>query len=108
MKLIRTDMAYRGEFSDTVEKYYNWNIEITHKPPTVKGFVPQTGRWQVERSFAWLNFFRRLDKDHERLPESSVAFIQVAFINIFLKGVVRNFKHVLRKNIWQQFILQTC
>ncbi|WP_072363036.1 transposase [Chitinophaga sancti] len=47
--------------------------------------VPQTGRWQVERSFAWLNFFRRLDKDHERLPESSVAFIQVAFINILLK-----------------------
>ncbi|WP_143708933.1 transposase, partial [[Flexibacter] sp. ATCC 35208] len=46
---------------------------------------PQTGRWQVERSFAWLNFFRRLDKDHERLPESSVAFIQVAFINIPLK-----------------------
>ncbi|WP_083571709.1 transposase [Chitinophaga sancti] len=43
------------------------------------------GRWQVERSFAWLNFFRRLDKDHERLPESSVAFIQVAFINILLK-----------------------
>ncbi|OMP75493.1 IS5 family transposase [[Flexibacter] sp. ATCC 35208] len=56
MKLIRTDMAYRGEFSDTVEKYYKWNIEITQKPPTVKGFVPQTGRWQVERSFAWRKY----------------------------------------------------
>ena len=36
-----------------------------------KDFVPQTGRWQVERSFACLNFFKRLDKDHERIPESS-------------------------------------
>jgi transposase len=75
MKLIRTDKAYRGEFSQVVENWYNWKIEITQKPLSVKGFIPQTGRWQVERSFAWLNFFRRLDKDHEKLPESAIAFI---------------------------------
>jgi transposase len=85
MKLIRTDKAYRGEFSQVVENWYNWKIEITQKPPSVKGFIPQTGRWQVERSFAWLNFFRRLDKDHEKLPESAIAFIQIAFISILLK-----------------------
>ncbi|WP_322518432.1 IS5 family transposase [Chitinophaga sancti] len=85
MKLIRTDKAYQGEFSDMVENYYKWKMEIAQKPPTVKGFVPQKGRWQVERSFAWLNNFRRLSKDYERLPESSVAFIQVAFISILLK-----------------------
>lgn len=85
MKLIRTDKAYRGEFSEIVENYYRWRMEITQKPPSVKGFIPKTGRWQVERSFSWLNFFRRLDKDHEKLPESSVAFIQVAFINILPK-----------------------
>ncbi|WPQ60146.1 transposase [Chitinophaga sancti] len=27
MKLIRTDKAYRGGFTDIVEKYYKWNIE---------------------------------------------------------------------------------
>lgn len=85
MKLIRTDKAYRGEFSEVVEKWYKWKIEITQKPPSVKGFIPQTGRWQVERSFAWLNFFRRLDKDYEKLPGSAVAFIQIAFISILLK-----------------------
>ncbi|WPV68253.1 IS5 family transposase [Chitinophaga sp. LS1] len=85
MKLILADKAYRGEFSEIVENWYSWKMEISQKPPSAKGFIPQTGRWQVERSFAWLNFFRRLDKDHERLPESSVAFIQVAFINILLK-----------------------
>lgn len=85
MKLIRTDKAYRGAFSEIVENYYRWGMGITQKPPSVKGFIPQTGRWQVERSFAWLNFFRRLDKDHEKLPESAVAFIQLAFISILLK-----------------------
>jgi hypothetical protein len=47
MKLIRTDKAYRGEFSLGVENWYNWKMEITQKPPSVKGFIPQTGRWQV-------------------------------------------------------------
>jgi transposase len=32
-----------------------------------------------------LNFFRRLDKDHEKLPESAIAFIQIAFTSILLK-----------------------
>ncbi|WPV70628.1 IS5 family transposase [Chitinophaga sp. LS1] len=85
MKLIRTDKAYCGDFSEMVEKYYKWKMEITQKPPSEKGFVPQKGRWQVERSFAWLNNFRRLSKDYEKLPESAVAFIQVAFISILLK-----------------------
>lgn len=81
MKLIRTDKAYRGKFSEVDEKYYKWRREITQKLPSVKGFIPQTGRWQVERSFAWLNFFRRLDKAHEKLPCTSVAFMQLCFGN---------------------------
>ena len=51
---------------------------------TEKGFVPQKGRWQVERSFAWENFYRRLSKDYEKTVDSSVAFIQLAFISIIL------------------------
>ena len=38
----------------------------------------------MERSFAWLNFFRRLAKDYEKTVESSFAFIQIAFIDIFI------------------------
>lgn len=44
MKLIRTDKAYRGEFCEIVENWYNRKMEITQKPPSVKGFIPQTGR----------------------------------------------------------------
>ncbi|MEO0582036.1 MAG: transposase, partial [Bacteroidota bacterium] len=53
-------------------------------PPSAQGFVPQIGRWQVERSFGWMGFFRRLSKDYEKLPQSSVAFIQLMFITIIL------------------------
>lgn len=87
MQLIRADGAYRGEFSEVVTEIYKWKIDISQKPESAKGFVPQTGRWQVERSFGWLNFFRRLAKDYERLAASSMAFIQLAFCSIIFARI---------------------
>ena len=84
LEVICADLAYRGEFSDTVEDIYKWKIEISQKPESAHGFVPQKGRWQVERSISWLNFFRRLAKDYERTTASAVAFIQLAFCSIIL------------------------
>ena len=83
LELICGDKAYRGYFS-TCAEYYKWKVEISQKPESQKGFVPQSGRWQVERSFAWFNFFRRLAKDYEKTVQSSVAFMQTAFIDIIL------------------------
>lgn len=83
LELICADKAYRGHFS-TCAEYYKWKVEISQKPQSVRGFVPQSGRWQVERSFAWFNFFRRLAKDYEKTVDSSVAFMQTAFIDIIL------------------------
>ena len=81
--LICADHAYRGGFEQGA-LCYDFKVEITQKPPSQQGFIPQPERWQVERSFSWFNFFRRLSKDYEKTPESSVAFIQLAFIDIIL------------------------
>ncbi len=81
--LIRADKACRGEFT-TCAGYYHWQVEVSQKPESAQGFVPQTGRWQVERSFAWFNFFRRLSREFEKTVESSLAFMQLAFIDIIL------------------------
>jgi len=62
-------------------------MEITQKPEPQQGFVPQKGRWQVERSFAWLNFFRRLAKDYEITPAASMAFIQLTFLSVILARI---------------------
>lgn len=80
---ISVDGTYKGEFEDNAT-IYGWEVTITQKPPSEKGFVPQKGRWQVERSFGWFNFYRRLSRDFEKTVESSVAFIQLAFISIIL------------------------
>lgn len=83
LKLIRADQAYAKEFSESASWFY-YEVEVNQKPESAKGFVPQKGRWQVERTFAWMNFFRRLSRDFEKLPQSSVAFIQLMFITIIL------------------------
>jgi transposase len=51
-----------------------WQHELASRPSTAgRGFVPVTKRWVVERPFAWLNYFRRVVMDYERLPASHAA-----------------------------------
>jgi hypothetical protein len=56
MEEIQGDHSYCGEFEEAA-KEYGYRVVISQKPESQHGFVPQKGRWQVERSFAWLNFF---------------------------------------------------
>ena len=84
LEVIRGDKAYGGIFAESA-KIFGWNVDTTQSPPSEnKGFVPQQNRWQVERSFAWLNGFRRLSKDYERKTESSESFIALAFCDMIL------------------------
>ena len=86
MKLLRTDGIYRGYFEDCAN-ICGYTVERTKKPNNGTNFVPQTGRWQVERAFGWFNFFRRLSRDFEKTVESSVAFMQITFIDIILARI---------------------
>jgi transposase len=43
-------------------------------------------RWVVERSFDWLNRFRRLARDDERLPETLAGLHFVVFTILMLEN----------------------
>jgi transposase len=60
---------------------------LVRKQPNQRGFVVQPRRWVVERTFGWLNRYRRLAKDHERTTESSAAFIYVAMIHVMVRSL---------------------
>jgi putative transposase len=87
VRLIRGDQSYAGRFRQAAG-WFDIRVEVASRPYVQKGdnkkFIPHKGRWQVERSFAWMNVFRRLSRDYEKLPASSVAFIQLMFISIIL------------------------
>ena len=50
-----------------------------------KGFQVLPKRWVVERTFAWLNFSRRLSKDYEISCRSAEAMIMISHASTFLK-----------------------
>ena len=57
---------------------------VRHGGPK-RGFVLLPRRRVAERSFAWAARFRRLARDHERLPETLAGFHFAAFAGLTLK-----------------------
>ena len=64
-------------------------LEIVSRPEGVQGFVLFPKRWVVERTFGWLNCFRRLSKDYESLTQTSETMIHVALINLMVRRLAR-------------------
>lgn len=76
MKKILADAAYEKKFKEWVEdNLLGVELEITSNPPQTKEFVPVKWRWVSERAFGLFNFFRRLDKDHEKTTQSAEAWV---------------------------------
>lgn len=83
LKKITADAGYKVAFAAGA-KALGWPVEIAQKPESQKGFIPQKNRWQVERSFGWLNFRRRLFREVEKTVESAEAMLQIAFISFII------------------------
>lgn len=84
LKIVFADGTYKGSFEEFVQELLKAEVEISSRPPSEKGFVPVKIRWVVERTFGWLNFFRRLSSDYEKTVESSAAWILLANCQIIL------------------------
>jgi hypothetical protein len=52
-------------------------------------FIPEGIRWVVERSLAWVSRYRRLNTIFERTEGHLLAFIEIAFISILSRRLVR-------------------
>jgi putative transposase len=60
-------------------------MEVIKPNPNADGFEVRPWCWIVERTFGWLNRYRRLSKDYEVLPSSSEAMIYIAMSRLMLK-----------------------
>lgn len=89
VQTVLADKGYAGaELKNYVAKQFGWLLERCGEPVSKQqhaDFVVQKWRWIVERTFGWLNYVRRLAKDFELLPETSVAMIQLAMSRLMLK-----------------------
>ena len=60
-------------------------LEVVQRHDDLSGSVVIPKRWIVERTFAWLNWNRRLSKSYEMLTTTGEAFCYVAMIRIMLR-----------------------
>jgi len=82
IKGFSADAGYRGTTVKFVEEVLGLSMEISQK---IKDeFAILKKRWIVERTFSWLEGFRRLSKDFEILTASEENFIRIAMIKITL------------------------
>lgn len=88
-KLVRTkvvwvDGGYSGEdFAKAIKEICGATVEVVKR--NSKEFEVLPHRWIVERSFGWLNRYRRMSKDYEQQTEFSEGMIYGAFIRLMLR-----------------------
>lgn len=85
IKKLLVDGGYTGQnFACEIKKISGAEVEVV-KRNELHNFAVLPKRWIVERSFGWLDKYRRLWKNCERLLQNSFQMFSLAFIRIILR-----------------------
>ena len=83
LEVVWVDQGYSGErFAQAVKQVCGEQVRVEVIERQSKGFEMLPKRWIVERTFGWLNRFRRLSKDFELYTEMSEAMIFGSLIRL--------------------------
>ncbi len=78
------DGGYSGEkFANSVRQSCDADVQVVKRNELHK-FVVLPQRWVVERFFGWLDHYRRLSKNCERMLATSLEMVVLAAIVILL------------------------
>ena len=84
VQVLWVDGGYRGDkFALAIWLMIQARVEVIQRDGPEFEILPK--RWVVERTFGWLNWYRRLSKDYERLPEMSEATIYAVMTRVMLR-----------------------
>jgi len=86
LTLAFVDQGYTGEGPAEAAQEAGIELHLVKLPEAKNGFVLLPRRWVVERSFGWVNRFRRLARDYERLPETLAGLHFVVFTILMLRN----------------------
>ena len=83
LKGVCADAGYRKTMEEFVQQVLKKTIEISQR--ITPGWAILAKRWVVERTFAWLNHFRRLSKDYEIAVVTAENTVMIAHSMLLLK-----------------------
>lgn len=90
LEIVWADGGYhRHKLHQYIEdkKGVYWALEIIKRSDDQKGFVLLPKRWVVERTFSWLDRWRRMSKDYEHRTESAEAWVKICSIGRMLRYI---------------------
>ena len=89
LKKRPADGGYRGPLAEFV-KELGWDFEVVLRPQkSALKFMTLPLRWIVERTFSWIENYRRMTIDYKRCSESAEAMLHLSFCQILLKKLHR-------------------
>jgi len=83
LKGVCADAGYRKTMEEFVTGVLKKTLEISAR--ITPGWAILAKRWVVERTFAWLNHFRRLSKDYEISIKSAENNVIIAHSMLLLR-----------------------
>jgi len=83
IQAFSADAGYRGTSVDYVQDVLKKFIDISKKIKDEFAVLPK--RWIIERTFAWINNYRRASKDFEILTSTAENIVRLAMIRVMLK-----------------------
>ena len=85
LKTIKADLGYRGlKFSQTL-KSHNMEILCVKSNYGSDEFIPLQGRWVVERTFSWLERYRRIARNYEQKLHTARGTILLCCVSFMLR-----------------------
>jgi transposase len=99
---VLADQGYRGELETNLDEVYDVLLQVVEHQGK-RGFQVQPKRWIVERTLAWLENARALNRDYERLPENHEGMVYVAMIRLMLRRLGHNRRNWNKKTAKHSF-----
>jgi transposase len=89
-KRVKVDGIYTGERMDAAAARHDLDVQVSTRPPEVKGFTPLPIRWRIERTFGTqTNHYRRLSRNLEQSATAAENAVEIANFPRVLKAYCR-------------------
>ena len=82
---FKADQGYRGGIQSAVRMTSQAELQCVKSNFGTSDFIPLEGRWVVERTFSWMENYRRLTRNYERYLKTAQAMFVAACVFFMIR-----------------------
>ncbi len=87
IRLLKVDYGYRGYLVMNLREGLHVELECVKSNFGTSEFKPINGRWVVERTFSWLESYRRLNRNYEQFLHTAKGIAMAACAMFMLRFI---------------------